>query len=273
MKNQILMAGMAFIAFIQLNAQTIKGKVVDEKSKVGIPYVNIGVIGKGIGTVSDINGDFSIFLHDSLNNGTLKLSCIGYKNILIDVLSFKKNGIQLLKMEENIVSLSQIIVKPKKIKTKILGNENNSKAIVAGFRTNNLGSELGVIMHIKKAPSFIETTNFNLAYNGAGTVKFRVNIYNIKNGVVDTIILKEPIIITWASTSGPISVDLKKYNLIVENDFLVSLEWIEGYGNENINFCVGLMNRNCLFRKTSQDAWHKANPAGVGFNCKVSYEK
>lgn len=264
---------LVFLLNLQLLAQLVKGKVIDAGSKKEIPYVNIGVVGKGIGTVSDANGDFVIYLHDSINNGTLKLSCIGYKTKEFNVLSFKSSGTSIVELEENIVSLSQVVVKPKKIKTKILGNENNSKTIVAGFRTNDLGSELGVVMHIKKAPSFIEQLNFNLAHNGAGVVKFRVNIYNMKKGVVDSIILKQPIIITWEAESGPISIDMKKYNLTVENDFVVSLEWIEGYGNQNIMFCVGLMNGNCLFRKTSQDVWHKANPAGVGFNCKVTYEK
>lgn len=271
--KQIFTLILIFLVNLQLTAQRVKGKVIDADSKNEIPYVNIGVVGQGIGTVSGVNGDFMIYLHDSLNNGTLKLSCIGYKTKEFNVLSFKNSGATTIELEENIFSLSQIIVKPKKIKTKILGNENNSKAIVAGFRTNDLGSELGVIMHIKKAPSFIEELNFNLAHNGAGIVKFRVNVYNMKQGVVDSIILKQPIIITWEAESGPISIDMKKYNLTIENDFLVSLEWIEGYGNQNITFSVGLMNGNCLYRKTSQDVWHKANPAGVGFNCKVAYEK
>ncbi|MBK7183333.1 MAG: carboxypeptidase-like regulatory domain-containing protein [Bacteroidetes bacterium] len=264
---------LVFLVNLQLLAQLVKGKVIDAGSKKEIPYVNIGVVGKGIGTVSDANGDFVIYLHDSINNGTLKLSCIGYKTKEFNVLRFKSSGTSIVELEENIVSLSQVVVKPKKIKTKILGNENKSKSMVAGFHTNDLGSELGVIMHIKKKPTYIEKASFNVAYNDAGVVKFRVNIYNMKNGLVDSIILKQPIIVEIDKLTRVLTVDLKNYNLVVENDFLVSLEWIEGYGSDKISFCAGLMNGNCLYRKTSQDAWHKANPVGVGFNCTVTYEK
>ena len=48
---------------------------------------------------------------------------------------------------------------------------------------------------------------------------------------------------------------------------------IENYGNGRLMFCTGLMNGNCLYRKTSQDQWHNARPAGIGINAKVIYEK
>jgi hypothetical protein len=40
----------------------IKGKCVDENGK-GIPYVNISVKGKAIGTVSNLEGHFSLKMH------------------------------------------------------------------------------------------------------------------------------------------------------------------------------------------------------------------
>ena len=64
-----------------------------------------------------------------------------------------------------------------------------------------------------------------------------------------------------------------KYNLWVENDFLVTLEWIEDYGKNKLYFCPGLMENNCMYRKTSQDEWHRARPIGIGFNSTVTYEK
>lgn len=263
-----------FLTFLnRIHSQTAIGKIIDAKTKAAVMYANVGIIGKSIGTVTNIDGEYSLPLPDSLNNYILKISCIGYKSYSIKLNEFKKMGHYTVELEPDIVSLDVVVVKPKLFKTKVLGNENKNRSILAGFHTNDLGSELGVIMHIKKVPSFIEKADFNVAYNDAGVVKFRVNIYNIKNGKVDSIILKEPIIVEIDKQTRTLTVDLKKYNLIVNNDFLVSLEWIEGYGSEKISFCAGLMNTNCLYRKTSQDNWEKANPVGVGFNCTVTYEK
>lgn len=257
-------------------AQTISGSVMDDINKEKLAYVNIGIVGKGIGTVSDINGKFTINLHDSLDSFTLKFSYIGYESSSFNVLEFKKklkDNTASISMKPVVFSLSQIVIKPKTIKTKVLGNKNNNKSAMAGFKSNDLGSEMGTIMKIKKAPTHIENVNFNIAKNEIENLKFRVNIYSMKNGQPDSILLKEPIYVTTSIKSGTVSVDMKKYNLWVSTDFMVSLEWIENYGPNKLSFCVGLMDSNSLWRKTSQDKWQKATPVGIGFNSTVTYEK
>jgi hypothetical protein len=184
-----------------------------------------------------------------------------------------KENTLIISLEENIVSLAEITVKPKVMKTKVLGNTNNSESVIAGFKSNDLGSEVGTVMRIRKKPTHLENVNFNIATNEIENCKFRMNIYSMKNGQPDSIILKEPIYITTSLKSGTLSVDLKKYNLWVESDFLVSLEWIEDYGTNKLAFCAGLMDSNSMWRKTSQDKWMKATPVGMGFNATVTYEK
>lgn len=257
-------------------SQTISGTVVDLASKQALAYVNIGIIGKGIGTVSDINGKFSINLDDSLNSQTLKFSYIGYKSQSFNVREVKKNlqnNTLSIALEENTFSLTQVVIKPKVLKTKVLGNTNNNKGAMAGFKSNDLGSELGTIMKIKKPSTHIENVNFNIANNEIENAKFRMNIYSMKNGQPDSILLKEPIYVTTSIKSGTLTVDMKKYNLWVDTDFMVSLEWIENYGPNKLYFCVGLMDSNSMWRKTSQDKWQKATPVGIGFNSTVTYEK
>lgn len=257
-------------------AQTISGKIIDANNKQELPYINIGIVGKGIGTVSDINGKFTIHLSDYINSETLKFSCIGYKSQSYIVREFIKkmnNNYILISLEPNTFTLSQIVVKPKILKTKVLGNKNNNKSAMAGFKSNDLGSEMGTIMKIKKAPTHIENINFNIAKNEIQNLKFRVNIYSMKNGQPDSILLKEPIYVTTSITSGTLSVDMKKYNIWVDSDYLVSLEWIEDYSPNKLYFCVGLMDSNSLWRKTSQDRWQKSTPVGIGFNSTVTYEK
>lgn len=274
--KQLLLILISFFITAAVHGQTISGILINAADKQTIPYVNIGIVGKGIGTVSDINGKFAIMLHDSLLDQTLKFSCIGYKSrsfVVREFLKTLKDNNTSIYLEENIVSLSQVIIKPKLLKTKVLGNKNNSKNASAGFRSNDLGSELGTIMKIKKAPSYIENVNFNIARNDIPNVKFRVNIYSVKNGKPDSILLKEPIYLTTSIKSGTLSLDMRPYNIWVNSDFLVSLEWIENYEANKLYFCVGLMDNNSLWRKTSQDNWQKATPVGIGFNSTVTFEK
>lgn len=274
--KQIVSTFILLFFALTASSQSISGSILGLNNKEVLPYVNIGVIGKGIGTVSDINGKFTLNLHDSLNDQILKFSLIGYKSQSFTVKEFKKTlkeNSTTIYLEENIFSLSQVVIRPKILKTKVIGNENDSKITAAGFKSNDLGSELGTIMKIKKSPSLIENVNFNIARNDIKNAKFRVNIYSIKNGMPDSILLKEPIYITTSLESGTLSLDMKKYNLWVNTDYLVTLEWIEDYGPNKLFFCVGLMNSNSLWRKTSQDKWQKATPIGIGFNSTITYEK
>ncbi len=257
-------------------AQTISGKIIDANDKHELPYINVGIVGKGIGTVSDMDGKFTIQLPDSVSSQTIKFSCIGYKSqsyIVKDLIKILNKNSNLILLEPNTFTLSQVVVKPKILKTKVLGNKNNNKSAMAGFKSNDLGSEMGTIMKLKKAPTYIENVNFNIAKNEIENLKFRVNIYSMKNGKPDSILLKEPIYVNTSIKSGTLSVDMKKYNIWVDTDYLVSLEWIEDYGPNKLYFCVGLMDSNSMWRKTSQDTWQKATPVGIGFNSTVTYEK
>ncbi|MDQ3046520.1 MAG: carboxypeptidase-like regulatory domain-containing protein [Bacteroidota bacterium] len=255
-------------------AFSLSGLIVDKNNSSAITYANVGVVGKGVGTVTDETGRFTLNLHDSLKNSVLRISYIGYKSQNFPV-SELLNGPAERKflLEENLFELGQVVIRPKVYKTKVLGNTNNSSFALAGFKSNDLGSELGTIMKIRKSPTFIENVNFNIGRNNLDSIIFRMNIYSMKNGQPDSILLKEPIYVTLYTKSGTLSVDLKKYSLRTTTDFFVSLEWIKDYGINNIYFCAGLMDSNSMFRKTSQDKWEKSTPVGIGFNSTVTYEK
>lgn len=80
MKNSLLIISILllipFLCFSQKSS--FQGKVIDEKTKEAIPFVNIGVENKPLGTITDDRGFFSISNIRTDNN--LVFSCIGYKS-------------------------------------------------------------------------------------------------------------------------------------------------------------------------------------------------
>ncbi|MDA3879518.1 MAG: carboxypeptidase-like regulatory domain-containing protein [Prolixibacteraceae bacterium] len=58
---------------------TISGKIVEEERELPVPYCNITIVGKALGTMSNNNGRFSVLIPDSLVNDTLAFSCMGYQ--------------------------------------------------------------------------------------------------------------------------------------------------------------------------------------------------
>jgi len=90
--------------------KVITGKVVDDKG-IPLPGVSIKVKGTATGTVSDINGGFSINVPD---NATLVISFIGYESQEISVVGKTFISVTLASSTKN---LSEVVVTALGIKT------------------------------------------------------------------------------------------------------------------------------------------------------------
>lgn len=223
-------------------------------------------------------GDFRIELNEKYDNDTLKFSSIGYKSLLFKVSNFKKKILNnpSIQLEEEITQLQEVVVSSRKLKEKILGNKTTSKKFHLGFSSNNLGNEIGIKIKIKKSPTYIEDFNVNIVKNEYDSIKFRLNFYDLKNGLPQKNILKENIIITSKIKEGKLTVDLRDYDIVVYEDFFVSLEWIENLGDQfDLTFSSGLLGSPTMFRNTSQAYWQKLRIFGlnlsVGLNVTTKY--
>ena len=74
---------------------TVKGKVTDDKG-IPLPYANIGLYEKNVGTLSDPDGTFEITLPASSTNDSLIFSTVGYetKKIAVSGLKLSKFPLQ-----------------------------------------------------------------------------------------------------------------------------------------------------------------------------------
>ena len=68
MKNILISCIVFLFAFHQVEGQTmLSSQVIDATTGKSIPYVNVGVVKKGIGTVTDENGFFEFKLPKRLS--------------------------------------------------------------------------------------------------------------------------------------------------------------------------------------------------------------
>jgi hypothetical protein len=72
--------------FLSKKKVQLKGRILDSKTKQGIPYVNISLANTSTGTVSNDAGYFAFNYqnHDSLT-GHILFSSVGYKSLQIPV--------------------------------------------------------------------------------------------------------------------------------------------------------------------------------------------
>ncbi|NJL13506.1 MAG: carboxypeptidase-like regulatory domain-containing protein [Microscillaceae bacterium] len=255
--------------------QTYRGQVLDSLSRRPIAYVNIGIVGQGLGTVSDPNGQFRLAVPDSLQTDLVRFSCVGYRPVSFRVSDF----ILLLStqspilMQEDIMALPEIVIKKEKLKKDIWGRRNTTKQWKVGSAKNQLGHEFGIYIQAKAQPAFLDFLELSIAENHYGLVKFRLNVYNTQDGLPHQLLNRENNLVQTRIQKGIWKINLKPYEIVVNGDFCVVLEWIEDLGEDALLFSWDVKPNNdnyTVSRLTSQDEWSR-NKTTPGFWVGVSY--
>jgi hypothetical protein len=241
-------------------SQTYKGKVVLNETNSGIAYVNIGIIGGNIGTVTDESGNFSICLDNKYDKDSIRFSMIGYDSESFLISSFKQDTISVVYLSPKSYTLPEIKVvyrRPRKIR---LGYPIESNSLRSGFSSNDLGSELGVKLSVKGFVK-LRDINFNVAVCTFDSVTYRLNIYESVNDTEYRNILSKPIYITFSKNKidKVINFDLTNYSIIVSGDIMVALELYRDLGEGRLLFHTEFFTGSTFHRKTIEGDWNEAS--------------
>lgn len=255
----------------------VRGEIIDAKTGSMLPFVSIGILNKEMGTVSKDDGKFELNIGPGMEDGLVRVSMIGYKAKTISVQELLSKQWNSIELEEEINQLPEVVITARGLKRKNLGNKTTSKYVSTGFGYEQLGSEIGIKIDVRKQPVFVDAFNFNIPYNRlSARALFRLNLYEIEGGMPAKNILTKSIIIPIdAKQTGLISVDLTPYTIVLRDDVIASLEWINNEGENNkgeaIYFSLGVFNSGTLIKRSSQGRFKKHSNMGVGFNFDVRY--
>jgi len=131
---------MLFWSALVCGQDIFSGKIIDSESGEVLPYVNVGVVGKNIGTVTDINGAFSLKIDTKYDPDTLMMSMIGYQDLVFVVADFKEKLLDdsTFKMVPKSTDLQEIVVSSSLLKSKILVLLWHFKMIAKAVKINYL---------------------------------------------------------------------------------------------------------------------------------------
>jgi len=226
-----------FLSPLLLTAQeafVIKGKVIDQENTMTLAYVNIGMVGTSLGTISDANGRFELYLNANIDEEQIiRFSYLGYaaKDYTIASLSLL-NG-QAIPLNKTRITLKTVEVRPDLLNTKVIGHEKTKTNRMNNFSiakkpNQNLGAAIGRRFNLGEKTSQLAEFKFYIGGNNFDTTRFRVNIYTIKNGRPHQLLNQQDIITTLVQhKKGWATVDLSTFQLFVKEDVIVALEWIE----------------------------------------------
>lgn len=252
----------------------INGEIKDIQNKTLLQYVNIGIANKGVGTVSNSNGIFSLKLNEKIKESdTITFSHIGYKTKKIAITELKKSN-NSVELEPEINTLNEITVKFVKPKPKKFGRNSKGLGLMhcnfySSYEKNvddRLSKEIGMKFKLKKDCK-INDLNFNVSSNEFKSLKFRLNFYKIENGFPTKIIIEKDIIFEIKDGFlGWYNLDLKPFEIYLDKemeDIAVTIQWVESVKmNEKSKYfsltTAMSTTETSFFREKSMDIWKKS---------------
>ncbi len=253
----------------------IEGEIQNSKSLDPLAYVNIGIVNKNVGTVSNVKGKFILKLNEEISeNDTITFSHIGFlsKHIPVSVLLNNKNKIFL---KPRVNGLNEVIVKVKTPRSKKIGRHSKGLGLMhTDFYSyydedvdDNLSREKGMKLKIKKNCS-IKDLNFNITSNDFSSLKFRVNFYKIENDLPTELIIDKNIIFEIKDGFlGWFRVDLKPYDIYFEEEtgnIAVTIQWVESIKKDKKSKYFSISTAaspldTAYFRDKAMDSWTKSD--------------
>lgn len=262
--NQIICKPFFFFFLMLFNytLAQIKGICIDENGKA-IPYVNISIKGKEIGTVSNEKGEFTLDSKKIFNTDRLLFSHIGFNSFDVLVPKITKKIILLEKNEllEEVVLLKR----KKKVKRKEIGTIKKRKMVTLYSFSKGLGNEIGKLIKVKKNSEYeLLECKIQVAKLDFENVTIRINFYKVGlNNQIYKLPYNSNNIIAKVDKEGNISIPLKEYNLFIDFNFLVSIEWIDFELKENkkeknlIEYASNVYNGPFFYRQNKNVKWEE----------------
>jgi CarboxypepD_reg-like domain len=220
--------------FLLLNAEspgvfTIRGKVIDEASKEPVPFANIGLFEKNIGTLSDPDGSFELTIPSDLKDEQIIFSSIGYDRRSVPIQSLT-SGTNTIELKPNNTLLQAVTVKAKRT-TKIqrLGWMGGKDGVLP-LDTVQGGGAIALLVESPIAPLYVDKLQVRLMYNSKDTLQFRFHVYAYDSArdMPGEELLSKEIMLLENKRFGWLRFDMKSYGIEVNvKKFFIGFEWID----------------------------------------------
>ena len=275
LQARLFMLQALIINFFAFGQNVHEGIICAKETGAALPFVNIGGIAKGVGTVSGRDGRFSLKLNRLKKSDSIRISMIGYKSITLTAHAFEEiySPHDTIFLEKQIIALKEVVITSKRPKEKTLGNKMSFGR--CGFGGNLLGNEVGILIDPKNTSPFTLKAFMTYIENTYDDLLLRLNIYDTTDeGYPNRKITREEVIVKCDVQKGDFIIDLEKYNLVVDAPFFVSLEWIDARNKEGLFYLpcnLTVFGSPMLERLTSQADWKEESSLSLGFRVKGEY--
>ena len=217
----------------------IKGTILDKVTNEPVPRANIVVAATKTYIQANDNGAFTLSLKPEYATGKVRVLSLGYTSQEFNVVDLIKQHkatkeVKLfLTPDYKNLKVVEVKAKARKWKIKRVGyhiGEGSSfhrelypsdTLIVAAA-----GQEIGNRIQLNKYPAFLQSVSFGLAGSGGEELNIRVRLYSLKDNLPYLNLLPESAIVAVPPYhTGWVTVNLQQYNIKLQEDFAVVIEW------------------------------------------------
>jgi CarboxypepD_reg-like domain len=263
------------ISFFEATAQNpdvsvLSGRVTDTQKRP-LAYVSIGVVNTSTGTVSDEKGEYVLYLQTTQTE--VLFSMIGYKSVKISIEALRQNK-GLVVMQEQVQQLAEVTITNRELKTKVIGSNDiktnsSTNFAISGKPRQNLGAEIGRKFNLPNRPTRL--LKYRVYVNcGFEEATFRVNVYSHKDF---SNLLNNNIYCTAKKGKNWIEIDLTPYDILTNENVVVSLQWVAVTGSKGWLQLPITMPATAIhyYKYGSQDQWKKFVGMTTAMNLTVEY--
>ena len=258
---------------------TIEANVLNSVTQEPIEFANIGFLNRGMGTVSNERGKFILRFDEDrvLDEDVFQISTLGYETqqFVAKELYTYLESTSVIYLDPKLYELDQVLITSKTRVPLILGNTTLSEGKIGYWKDRDgLGGEIATRVRVPKRDTKLKNLSFHVLDNLSDSLKIRVNIYQYKNRFPKENLLKANIYHTIDEEKGKVSIPLSDYDIVVDDDIVVSIELVRFYGND-IYFSVAAHDGGGISytRTRSQDKWVRYMGTGMGFSLDASAPK
>ena len=274
----------------------LSGTVLDKATNAPIPYASVIVTGEQRQVQTNGAGRFSLPMGAGAEGGSISVSSVGYISrtfAIADLLKQQAGGggvkLYLLPKHED---LSEVEVKARsrKWKTRKVGyhidegttfhHELSPSDTIPEGRT---GQEIGNRIILKKQPAVLQSVSFGLTGSGVAKLAVGVRLYSLKDNLPHHNLLPEPVVVSIPPHhTGWITVNLEQYNLTLQDDFVLAIEWLTETNKLNDSSLMGFATtpkgQVTYYRDSAQKPWQILNSTllsvrSYGMYATLLYEK
>lgn len=174
MKKALFMTLMLTVTGMTAQDIAVNGRITDENGEA-VEYATIGIPGTAYGTLSGIDGCFSLTLPQECRD-TLVASHVSYGDTKIPSIVYMNEG-DTLTVTMHSRQLDELVVyNGKRKKGKLMGKGMRIAGAVAEWNISHIGCEVGSVISTDKVFE-VREIKFKVLSNSLKGVKFSVNIY------------------------------------------------------------------------------------------------